>query len=117
MRVISVLLLLLCMSCVVNADVLVGTIVHVVDGDTVDFKYETKTIRLRLTDIQCAEAGTNDGDNVTNVMTSLLLHKTVTVVTHGLEHGKWKRKRTLADIYYLNRDVNQYLLDNYCPHY
>ena len=99
---------------VVQAEVINGLVVRVVDSDTYYVKTtDGRRLKVRLALVQCAEAGTIKGDSLTQLMTTLLLNQHVTLDIHGLGYYK----RHIAHVYYLDTDVNQFLLDNHCPPY
>lgn len=113
-RIMCVVLLLVLTSSV-HAAKYTATVDHVRDGDTIEVTTTSGTsLVIRLTRIQCAELKTQQGKQLKQMVTDILLHETVVIDTKGIGYYG----RTLAEVYYLNTNFNQYLLDRgYCPKY
>lgn len=70
-------------------------VTRVIDGDTIEVRYGTRLITIRLDNINTAERGTLGGLAATNHLRSLIGNQTVRIVTRGSDvYG-----RTLAHIW------------------
>jgi endonuclease YncB( thermonuclease family) len=110
-----IVVLALVLTCPVYAAQYTATVDHVRDGDTIEVTTTTgQSLVIRLSRIQCAELKTHKGKQLKQLVTDILLHKQVVLHTNGIGYYG----RTLAEVYYLNTSINQYLLDRgYCPLY
>ena len=71
-----------------------GSVVSVLDGDTLEVLYNNHAERIRLSGIDCPEKGQAYGNNAKQAASHLAFGKTVSVQSHGYD----KYKRTLADV-------------------
>jgi micrococcal nuclease len=71
-----------------------GSVVSVLDGDTIEVLHNTHPDRIRLSGIDCPEKGQAYGQRAKHAASALAFGKDVTVQTHS--HDKYKR--TLADV-------------------
>ena len=71
-----------------------GSVVAVLDGDTLEVLHNNHAERIRLSGIDCPEKGQAYGQKAKNAIADLAFRKEVTLQTHG--HDKYKR--TLADV-------------------
>jgi micrococcal nuclease len=71
-----------------------GTVVGVLDGDTIEVLNGHHAERIRLSGIDCPEKGQAFGKQAKHVVSSLVFGKQVTLQTHGLD----KYGHTLADV-------------------
>ena len=87
-------LLLSFFSSLVSAAELTGSVVSVLDGDTIEVLHNKHPERIRLSGIDCPEKGQAFGKRAKQAASELVFGKKVTLQTHG--HDKYKR--TLADV-------------------
>jgi len=66
-----------------------GSVVGVIDGDTIEVLHNNKADRIRLSGIDCPEKGQAFGNNAKHATSDLAYGKEVTIQTHG--HDKYKR--------------------------
>lgn len=79
---------------VINARDLSGSVVSVLEGDTLAVLHNTRPERIRLSGIDCPEKGQAFSNRAKHAMSALVLGKDVVIQTHGQDnHG-----RTLADV-------------------
>lgn len=71
-----------------------GTVVRVLDGDTIEVLSKLHPTRIRLNGIDCPEKGQAYGKRAKQATSDLAFGKQVTLNTHGLD----KYKRTIADV-------------------
>jgi endonuclease YncB( thermonuclease family) len=71
-----------------------GTVVGVLDGDTIEVMHDGVSERIRLQGIDCPEKGQAFGQKAKQATAQLVFGQTVTVRTAGRD----KYNRTLADI-------------------
>jgi endonuclease YncB( thermonuclease family) len=71
-----------------------GSVVGVLDGDTIEVLHNNKADRIRLSGIDCPEKHQAFGQRAKQAASELVFGKEVTIQTHG--HDKYKR--TLADV-------------------
>ena len=71
-----------------------GSVVSVLDGDTIEVLHNSKAERIRLSGIDCPEKGQAYGQKAKQAASALVFGKDVTIQTHGYD----KYKRTLADV-------------------
>ena len=71
-----------------------GSVVGVLDGDTIEVLNGHHAERIRLSGIDCPEKGQAFGNRAKQAASELVFGKEVTIQTHG----KDKYKRTLADV-------------------
>lgn len=81
-------------SSLVSAAELTGSVVSVLDGDTIEVLHNNKADRIRLSGIDCPEKGQAFGQRAKQAASELVYGKEVTLQTHG--HDKYQR--TLADV-------------------
>ena len=84
--------LLLCTP--LEAADLSGSVVRVLDGDTIEVLHNQHPERIRLSGIDCPEKGQAYGQKAKQAASALVFGKEVTLQTHG--HDKYGR--TLADV-------------------
>ena len=105
------LFLFVLQPCVAFAD-FTGSVVSVLDGDTIEVLHNNRSERVRLSGIDCPDKGQAFGKRAKQVASALVFGRDVTLQTHG----KDKYRRTLADV--LLRDgtnVNYALVkDGWC---
>ena len=77
-----------------NATDVSGSVVSVLDGDTIEVLNGHHTERIRLSGIDCPEKGQAYGHKAKEAASGLVFGKNVTLQTHG--HDKYKR--ILADV-------------------
>lgn len=93
-----------------------ATITKVKDGDTlvldidVGFSIIYRNQVVRLARINTPETNTIEGMSVKDIVTKLLLNKTVVIKT--TKDKKDKYGRYLAEVYLDNLNINDYLLEN-----
>lgn len=89
-----------------------GSVVSVLDGDTIEVLHNTRAERIRLSGIDCPESGQAYGKRAKQAASALTFGKEVTLHTHG----KDKYGRTLADVLLSNgTHVNHMLVkDGWC---
>jgi len=78
----------------VEAEEFSGSVVSVLDGDTIEVLHNRHPERIRLSGIDCPEKGQAFGKRAKQATSELVYGKGVTLQTHG--HDKYKR--TLADV-------------------
>ena len=71
-----------------------GSVVSVVDGDTIEVLHDDRAERIRLKGIDCPEKGQSFGKRAKQVVSELVFGKTVTIQPHG--HDKYLR--TIGDV-------------------
>jgi endonuclease YncB( thermonuclease family) len=71
-----------------------GSVVSVLDGDTIEVLHSTRAERIRLNGIDCPEKGQAYGKRVKQAASELVFGKQVTLETFG----KDKYGRTIADV-------------------
>ena len=71
-----------------------GSVVSVLDGDTIEVLHKHKAERIRLNGIDCPEKGQAYGKKAKQAASTLAFGKEVTLQTHG----KDKYKRILGDV-------------------
>src|SRR5215467_12306386 len=71
-----------------------GSVVSVLDGDTIEVLHNTRAERIRLSGIDCPEKGQAFGNRAKQAASALAFWKDVTLQTHGQD----KYGRTLADV-------------------
>lgn len=103
-------LLLLCAP-LATAD-FTGSVVSVLDGDTIEVLHNQHPERIRLSGIDCPEKGQAFGKRAKQAASELVYGKEVTLQTHGQD----KYHRTLADVFLRNgTHVNHELVkDGWC---
>ena len=89
-----------------------GSVVSVLDGDTIEVLHNQHPERIRFYGIDCPEKGQAYGNKAKQATSALVFGKEVTLQTHG----KDKYKRTLADVLLPDgTNVNQQLVkDGWC---
>ena len=89
-----------------------GSVVSVLDGDTIEVLHNTRAERIRLSGIDCPEKGQAYGNNAKRAASARVFGKEVTLQTHG----KDKYGRTLGDVFLSDgTNVNQELVkDGWC---
>ena len=85
----SVLLSLLLLSSSAFGADLIGKVVSVLDGDTIEVLNGHHAKRIRLSGIDCPEKGQAYGKKAKQAASALAFGKEVTIQTHG--HDKYKR--------------------------
>ena len=83
-----------CLVSVVLAADFSGTVISVLDGDTIEVLHNTRPERIRLSGIDCPEKGQAFGNRAKQAVSALAFEKDVIVQTHGQD----KYGRTLADV-------------------
>jgi endonuclease YncB( thermonuclease family) len=78
----------------VSASEITGSVVSVIDGDTIEVLHNSKAERIRLSGIDCPEKGQAYGKRAKQAASDHAFGKDVTIQTHG--HDKYKR--TLGDV-------------------
>ena len=81
-------------SSLVSASEITGSVVSVIDGDTIEVLHNDKAERIRLSGIDCPEKGQAYGKRAKQAASDLVFGKEVTVQTYG--HDKYKR--TIGDV-------------------
>jgi endonuclease YncB( thermonuclease family) len=81
-------------SSLVSASEITGSVVSVIDGDTIEVLHNDKAERIRLSGIDCPEKGQAYGKRAKQAASDLVFGKEVTIRTHG--HDKYKR--TIGDV-------------------
>jgi endonuclease YncB( thermonuclease family) len=81
-------------SSLVSASEITGSVVSVIDGDTIEVLHNDKAERIRLSGIDCPEKGQAYGKRAKQAASDLAFGKEVTIRTHG--HDKYKR--TIGDV-------------------
>jgi len=71
-----------------------GSVVSVLDGDTLEVLHNNRAERIRLSGIDCPEKGQAYGNNAKHAASDLAFGKDVTIQTHGYD----KYTRTLGDV-------------------
>jgi len=71
-----------------------GSVVAILDGDTLEVLHNTHPERIRLSGIDCPEKGQAFGHKAKEAASALAFGKNVTIQTHGYD----KYKRTLGDV-------------------
>ena len=90
---------------------LIGPVVSVLDGDTLEVLHNQHPERIRLSGIDCPEKGQAYGKRAKQAASDLAFGKDVTIQTHGLD----KYKRTLADVLLSDgTNVNHTLVKDGC---
>ena len=89
-----------------------GSVVSVLDGDTIEVLHNHRPERIRLSGIDCPEKGQAYGNNAKHAASKLVFGKEVTLQTHG----KDRYGRTLADVFLPDgTNINQELVkDGWC---
>jgi micrococcal nuclease len=84
-----------------------GSVVGVLDGDTIEVLHNNRAERLRLNGIDCPKKGQAYGKQAKQAASELVFDKQVTLKTHGLD----KYGRTIADVLLPDgSNVNQQLV-------
>ena len=78
----------------IEAADLIGPVVSILDGDTLEVLHHQHPERIRLSGIDCPEKGQAYGQKAKQAASALVFGKDVTIQTHG----KDKYKRTIADV-------------------
>jgi endonuclease YncB( thermonuclease family) len=81
-------------SSLVSASEITGSVVSVIDGDTIEVLHNDKAERIRLSGIDCPEKGQAYGKRAKQAASDLVFGKEVTIRTHG--HDKYTR--TIGDV-------------------
>ena len=89
----SLLFVSLVISQAIAAD-FTGTVVSVLDGDTIEVLHNQHSERIRLNGIDCPEKGQAFGKRAKHADSELVYGKEVTLQTHGND----KYKRTRGDV-------------------
>jgi len=99
-------------SSLVSASEITGSVVSVIDGDTIEVLHNDKAERIRLSGIDCPEKGQAYGKRAKQAASDLAFGKEVTFQTFG----KDKYGRTIADVLLPDRtNVNHKLVkDGWC---
>ena len=99
-------------SSLVSASEITGSVVSVIDGDTIEVLHNDKAERIRLSGIDCPEKGQAYGKRAKQAASDLAFGKEVTLQTFG----KDKYGRTIADVLLPDRtNVNHKLVkDGWC---
>jgi micrococcal nuclease len=71
-----------------------GSVVSILDGDTIEVLYNNRAERIRLSGIDCPEKGQAYGQKAKHAASGLAFGKEVTLQTQGLD----KYGRTFADV-------------------
>lgn len=71
-----------------------GSVVSVLDGDTIEVLHDNRAERIRLSGIDCPEKGQAFGKRAKHAASELAYGKDVTIQTHG--HDKYAR--TIGDV-------------------
>lgn len=71
-----------------------GSVVSVLDGDTIEVLHNTRPERIRLNGIDCPEKGQAYGQKAKQAASALVFGKEVALLTYGLD----KYGRTIADV-------------------
>ena len=88
-----------------SSDVVTGSVVWVIDGDTVVVRIKGRETRIRLASIDCPEDGQEWGDNAKYGLMKLIARRSVTIEPFGYDvYG-----RLLATIYVYDRRKGQYI--------
>ena len=90
----TILALWLFATSVVNAADFSGSVVSVLDGDTIEVLHNQHPERIRLSGIDCPEKAQAYGQKAKHAASALVFGREVTLQTHG----KDKYRRTLADV-------------------
>ena len=72
----------------------VGTVISILDGDTIEVLHNARPERIRLNGIDCPEKGQPHGKKAKHAAAQLVFGKKVTLHTFG----KGKYGRTIADV-------------------
>jgi micrococcal nuclease len=72
-----------------------GSVVSVLDGDTIEVLHNTHPERIRLNGIDCPEKGQAFGTRAKEALSAFVFGRDVILQTHGQD----KYKRTLADVF------------------
>jgi micrococcal nuclease len=88
-----VLICLLLLSSTSFVD-LIGQVIAVLDGDTIEVLHNTRAERIRLNGIDCPEKGHAYGKRANQAASALVFCREVVLQTHGV----YKNGRTIADI-------------------
>ena len=91
----TILALWLFVASAVNAADFSGSVVSVLDGDTIEVLHNQHPERIRLSGIDCPEKGQAYGQKAKQAASALVFGKEVTLQTYG--HDKYRR--TLADVF------------------
>lgn len=76
----------------------IGQVIGVMDGDTIEFLHNKKAVRLRLQGIDCPEKSQAFGNRAKQATSELVFGRNVTVESHGQD----RYKRTLGDVFLSN---------------
>src|SRR5215470_16277408 len=89
-----------------------GSVVSILDGDTIEVLHNNRAERIRLNGIDCPEKGQAYGKRAKQAASELVFGKEVTLQTYGLD----KYGRTIADVLLLDgTNVNHELVkDGWC---
>jgi micrococcal nuclease len=71
-----------------------GTVVGVLDGDTIEVLHNNRAQRIRLNGIDCPEKGQDYGKKTKQATSEHVFGRDITFQTHGLD----KYGRTIADV-------------------
>lgn len=105
MRQFLIALLFLLPACV-NAEVISGKVIKVLDGDTIDILYNNKPTRIRFDGIDAPEKGMPHGQKAKQFVLDLAANKIVSVnVIDTDKYGRSVGDITLPDGRNLNREV------------
>ena len=84
-----------------------GSVISVLDGDTIDVLHNNRSERIRLNGIDCPEKAQPYGKRAKHATAELVFGKDVTIQTHG--HDKYTR--TIGDVILPDgTNVNQMLV-------
>ena len=102
--------LILCITLILptttSSSDLTGTVVSVLDGDTIEVLHNQHPERIRLSGIDCPEKGQAYGNNAKHAASKLVFGKEVTLQTHGKDrHGRTRGHVFLLDGTNLNQTL------------
>ena len=101
--------LLLALTYLISADVVIGKVVKVADGDTITVLVSgTTQVKVRLSEIDAPEYGQDFGQKSKEALADRVFGKEVRVVTHG----KDRYGRVIGDVFVGPTNVNEKLVED-----
>ncbi len=88
---------------------LTGNVIKIVDGDTFDILTDSiTTVRIRMNGIDCPERKQDYYQVSKDALIKYIFGKNVQLITYGTD----RYKRTIADVFYNNKNINIAMIKN-----
>ncbi|MEO5648632.1 MAG: thermonuclease family protein [Ginsengibacter sp.] len=90
-------------------EIITAKVIKIVDGDTFDvLTTGNNTIRIRMNGIDCPERKQDYYQVCKDALAQFIFGKNVQLITHG----KDRYRRTIADVFYKNENINVAMIQN-----